>query len=188
MKNLFKQLMAATFLFAAFNSSSQNTDEVTFNPNQVKDSTKKSLPARAIGVIGGDSITINYYSPGVRGRVIWGGLVPFNEVWVTGAHHATTIEISRAFTVSGKQIPAGKYGFFTIPGIDEWILILNKNWDQHLADDYNPADDLVRLKVKPLKSPHTERLQYFIEPGKGKNGVMAVAWEKIRVELPLELK
>jgi hypothetical protein len=175
-------------LMLTINSLAQKTEGVTYNPNLVKDSSKKSLPARAIGVIGADTITIDYHSPGVRGRVIWGGLVPYGEVWVTGAHSATTIEIPKAFTISGKEIPPGKYAFFTIPGIDEWILILNRNWDQHLADDYNASDDLVRLKVKPIPSAHTERLQYFVEPGKGNKVVIAVAWEKIRVELPVELK
>jgi hypothetical protein len=188
MKKLLRFGLFSLTVLATIIANAQQTDGVTLNPNQVKDSTKKSFPSRAIGIIGHDTVTIDYHSPGVRGRVIWGGLVPFDDVWVTGAHSATSINIPKTFFVAGKEIPGGKYAIFTIPGKDEWTLILNKNWDQHLADDYNAAEDIVRVKVKPMQTLHTERLQYFIEPGKGTKGVIAIAWDKIRVELPFELK
>jgi len=157
-------------------------EEVCYNPNLVKDTAKKSIKSMAFAIVNGDSIKINYHSPGVRKRIIWGGLVPFDEVWVTGAHDATTFEMPKAFVVNGKEIPAGKYAFFSIPGQKEWTLIINKNWKQHLATEYDEKDDIVRIKVKPKKVNHTERLQYFIETGKGETGKIAVAWEKIRVE------
>ena len=136
----------------------------------------------AFAVLQGDSIKINYHSPGVRKRIIWGGLVPYDEVWVTGAHDATTLEMPKAFIVNGKEMPAGKYAFFTIPDEKEWTLIINKNWKQHLATEYDEKDGIIRIKVKPKKVNHTERLQYFIETGKNETGRIAVAWEKIRVE------
>ncbi|MBC8923868.1 DUF2911 domain-containing protein, partial [Escherichia coli] len=77
-----------------------------------------------------------YHSPGVRKRIIWGGLVPYDEVWVTGAHDATTVEMPKAFVVNGKTIPAGKYAIFTIPGKNAWTVIINKQWQQHLATEY----------------------------------------------------
>lgn len=162
----------------------QKSEEVCYNPNLVKDTTKKSIKSMAVAVINGDSVKISYHSPGVRKRVIWGGLVPYDEVWVTGAHDATTLEIGRTFTVGGKEIPAGKYAIFTIPGKSEWTVIINKYWQQHLATEYDDKDDVVRLKIKPKKNAHTERLQYFVEPTKATNGKIAVAWEKIRVEFP----
>lgn len=160
----------------------QKKEEVCYNPNLVKDTSKKSIKSMAFAVIHGDSIKINYHSPGVRKRIIWGGLVPYDEVWVTGAHDATTLEMPKAFIVNGKEIPEGKYAFFTIPGKKEWTLIINKNWKQHLATEYDEKDDIIRVKVKPKKVNHTERLQYFIETGKNETGKIAVAWEKIRVE------
>ena len=162
-------------------------EEVCYNPNLVKDTTKKSIKSMAVGTIGSDTVTIKYHSPGVRKRIIWGGLVPFDEVWVTGAHDATLLEINKPFTVAGKSIPAGKYAFFSIPGQDEWTLIINKHWQQHLASEYDEKDDVVRLKVKPVKVPHTERLQYFIDEGKNGEGKIAVAWEQVRVEMPFKL-
>ncbi|MCA6441405.1 MAG: DUF2911 domain-containing protein [Sediminibacterium sp.] len=172
-------LIATAFTATA---QEQKKEEVCYNPNLVKDTSKKSIKSMAFAVIHGDSIKINYHSPGVRKRIIWGGLVPYDEVWVTGAHDATTLEMPKAFVINGKEIPAGKYAFFTIPGEKEWTLIINKNWKQHLAAEYDEKDDIIRVKVKPKKSEHTERLQYFIETGKSETGRIAVVWEKIRVE------
>jgi len=166
----------------------QKKEEVCYNPNLVKDTTKKSIKSMAFAVINGDSVKINYHSPGVRKRIIWGGLVPYDEVWVTGAHDATTIEIGKAFVVGGKEIPAGKYAIFTIPGKSEWTVIINKHWKQHLATEYDEKEDVVRIKVKPKKNVHSERLQYFIEGSKDNNGKIAVAWEKLRIEFPLVIK
>jgi len=103
-------------------------DGVNYNPNAGVDTTKKSIKSAAIGKIGQANVSINYHSPGVRKRVIWGGLVPFDEVWVTGAHSATTFEINKPFQVADTKIAAGKYALFTIPGESEWTIILNKNW------------------------------------------------------------
>lgn len=155
--------------------------DVNYNPNAKKDTTKKSIKCAAIGKIGSANIRINYYSPGVRGRIIWGGVVPMDEVWVTGAHSATNIEIDKPFVITGKKIAAGTYAIFTIPSSGEWTFILNKNYQQHLSDEYDAKDDLLRLKIKPAVTAHvTERLQYFIEADK-----LVIAWEKIRLEIPV---
>lgn len=183
MKSKFLTLLIS-FISASLSVTAQQpkTEEVCYNPNLVKDTTKKSIKSMAFTIVNGDSIKINYHSPGVRKRIIWGGLVPYDEVWVTGAHDATTLEMPKAFVVNGKEIPAGKYAFFTIPGEKEWTLIINKNWKQHLATEYDEKDDIIWIKVKPKKVNHTERLQYFIETGNNNTGKIAVAWEKIRVE------
>ncbi len=176
---LFIQITTSTF--------SQNNSEVCYNPNLARDTTKKSINSMAFQIVNGDSIKISYHSPGVRKRIVWGGLVPFDEVWVTGAHDATCIIMPMAFEVGGKNIPAGKYAFFTIPGEKEWTLIINKNWNQHLASEYDEQDDIVRIKVKPKKVNHTERLQYFIEIANKQEGKISMAWEKIKIELPFKL-
>ena len=165
----------------------KKTEEVCYNPNLIKDTSKKSIKSMAFAIVNGDSIKINYHSPGVRKRVIWGGLVPYDEVWVTGAHDATTLEIGKPFVVEGKEIAAGKYAFFTIPGKKEWVVIINKNWEQHLASEYDEKDDVVRVKVKPKKNNHTERLQYFVETAKGNDGKISMAWERIKIEFEIKL-
>ncbi|HEX5152826.1 MAG TPA: DUF2911 domain-containing protein [Parafilimonas sp.] len=188
MTTIFKPLLSAIALFMCFDTAAQKTEAICYNPNLIKDTSKKSIKSVAYAIMGGDSIKIDYHSPGVRKRVIWGGLVPYDEVWVTGAHDATTLEIPKAFVVNGKEIPAGKYAYFTIPGKKEWTVIINKNWKQHLASEYDENDDIVRVKVKPKKSEYMERLQYFIETGKSETGKIAFAWEKIKVEFPFTLK
>lgn len=185
-----KSFLFSFFILSAMASFGQDkkAEEICYNPNLVKDTSKKSIKSMAAGVIGKDSVKISYHSPGVRGRIIWGGLVPFEEVWVTGAHDATNIVIDKPFIIGGKEIPAGKYAFFTIPGKNAWTVILNKQWKQHLATAYDEKEDLVRIKVKPKKSSYTERLQYFIENGKGNQGKIAMHWEKIRIEFPVTIK
>jgi hypothetical protein len=161
----------------------KKAEEVCYNPNAKGDTSKRSIKSAAIGKIGGAAVIINYHSPGVRGRTIWGGLVPYNEVWVTGAHNATTIETDKTLIVGGSVIPKGKYALFTIPGKKEWIIIINKNWNQHLTDDYQQKEDIARIKIRPkMAQKKVERLQYFIEDGKAGKGLIAIAWEKIRVE------
>lgn len=182
MKKKFYLLLLIIATAFTVTAQEQKKEEVCYNPNLVKDTAKKSIKSMAFAIVNGDSIKINYHSPGVRKRIIWGGLVPYDEVWVTGAHDATTLEMPKPFIVNGKEIPAGKYAFFTIPGKKEWTLIINKNWKQHLATEYDEKDDIIRIKVTPKKVNHTERLQYFIETGKSETGKVAVAWEKIRVE------
>ena len=189
--NRMKYLVLFTLLFTTITVVAQENkkqDEVCYNPNLVKDTTKKSIKSMAVGLLGKDSIKISYHSPGVRKRIIWGGLVPFDEVWVTGAHDATNLVVDKPFVVGGKTIPAGKYALFTIPGKTTWTVIINKDWEQHLATEYDQKEDVVRIKVKPKKISHTERLQYFIEPINAKQSTIAVAWEKVRIEFPISIK
>lgn len=173
-------LMLITGVLDAF---AQKPAEYNMNPNQPIDTSKKSVKCMAVAQAGKDSIRIVYHSPAVRKRVIWGGLVPYDDIWVTGAHSATRLDMPRDFSVNGVRIPAGQYAIFSIPSENEWTLIINRNWQQHLADDYDPKDDLVRIKVKPQPGAYLERLQYFIESG-ASSGKIIMAWEKIRLEMP----
>ncbi len=151
------------------------------------DTLKGSLKAMAMGTINTTGITIIYHSPAVRGRVIWGGLVPFDNIWVTGAHRATSIEFNQEVIIGGVNVSAGKYALFTIPGKDEWTIIINKNWEQHLTDDYNQKDDIVRIKVKPeTEETNQERLRYVIESEDDSTGEIVIYWEKLEISLPIK--
>ncbi len=173
----------------AWAQQEKKAEEVCYNPNAKGDTSKRSIKSAAVGKIGEANITINYHSPGVRGRTIWGGLVPYKDVWVTGAHNATNIEINKDFIVGGTSISKGKYAIFTIPGKDEWTIIINKNWEQHLTDDYLEKEDIVRIKVKPeLLNENMERLQYYIEEKKDNKGVIAMAWEKVKLRFEVTVK
>lgn len=153
------------------------------------DTLKGSLKAKAMGSIGTTGITVNYYSPSVRGRVIWGGLVPFDNVWVTGAHRATTVEFDQEVEIGGTVVAPDKYALFTIPGKNEWTFIINKNWDQHLADDYNQKDDIIRVTVKPETNESSqERLRYVVQSESDSASEIVVYWEKLKVSLPVMTK
>ncbi|TSD64936.1 DUF2911 domain-containing protein [Inquilinus sp. KBS0705] len=95
-------------------------------------------------------ITVTYSRPNVKGRKIFGGINLYGEVWRTGANAATTITFSENVLVEGKSVPAGTYALFSIPEKDEWTIILNKTAKQWGAYSYKQADDLLRVKVKPL--------------------------------------
>lgn len=159
------------------------------SPAANTDTIKGSPQRSAMANIGPVHVHLEYSSPGVRGRIIWGGLVPFREVWVTGAHNATSIQFYDQVKIAGKVVPKGKYAFFTIPDTSEWTLILNRNWDQHLADEYDAKDDVLRLKVKPdTLSTVQERLLYKVLADNDQQGKIEMYWEKLKISLPVELK
>ena len=152
------------------------------------DTLKGSVHRVAMQTIGGCHLHIEYNSPGVRGRGIWGELVPYDKVWVTGAHKATSITITKAIRMGGKDIPAGRYAIFTIPGTGSWTFIINKNPDQHQADNYKQSEDEVRLTVKPLAHPITQRLTYEIRQKKKNRGEILMNWELLSIAVPFEVK
>ena len=93
---------------------------------------------------------------------------------MTGAHMATSVEFNHDVLIENKTIPAGKYALFTIPGKEEWIIIVNTNWQQHLTDNYDAIDDVVRVTIKPeIEERNQERLRYVIESegDKGENSL-----------------
>jgi hypothetical protein len=108
-------------------------------------------------------------------------------VWSSGAHKATWIDFGQDIMVEGKVIPKGKYGFFTIPDKETWTLILSKAWDMHLADDYKQENDIIRIKVKPIKSDKlVEALMYEVLPTMANEGKIKLSWEFLSVEFPFK--
>lgn len=155
------------------------------NNGLIVDDTLKGSPRRTSGnTINSNHVAIEYNSPGVKGRVIWGGLVPYDKVWVTGAHNATSIQFSKEVDIGGRRIPAGKYAFFTIPGKKKWIVILNKRYDQHLADEYSEREDVLRVNAKPEGHEMTPRLTFQVNKVSDKSGEIVLDWEKIRISIP----
>ena len=182
MKILFVLLAA----FVVVNTSAQHDHPKTAVPT---DTTKKSIPKEVHMEIDDAHIMIFYTAPAVRGRVIWGGLVPYGEVWATGAHKATTWEFTNPIEINKTTIPAGKYAIFTIPGKEKWTFILNKKWDQHLADEYNAKDDILRLEITPeILKDTQERLLYSLVEGENNQGVLSIRWEKLKLSIPFQVK
>ena len=136
----------------------------------------------AVGNIGNATVKIRYSSPSVKGRTIWGGLVPYDKVWRAGANEATTIEFSKDVIVEGKPLKAGKYGFFAIPHAGNWVIIFNREPMQWGAFNYNEKMDALRINVKVIQVLSSrERLKYSVN----KDGI-TLSWEKL--EVPVNIK
>lgn len=161
----------------------------SINAGLIPVDTMKGSPHRtAMANIGNAHIHIEYGSPGVKGRIIWGGLVAMDKVWVTGSHNATSINITKNIIWGGKPVPAGKYGFFTIPGKDVWTIILNNKFNMHLADDYDEKEDVVRILVKPSALGKTvQRLTFNIQDSGNGKGNVIFQWDKLEVSVPVEV-
>jgi len=167
----------------SINSTDQKEEEsiATIGIQSEPDTIKGSIKAKAEGIIQEVPVSIHYHSPAVRGRIIWGGLVALDKVWVTGAHMATAIEFPEALTINNTQVPAGKYALFTIPSQEQWTVIINSNWQQHLADEYNEKEDVLRFTVSAEpQETNQERLRYFIEGNQIK-----MHWEKVLISIPV---
>jgi hypothetical protein len=188
--NFIVALIIAATLFSCNTKQDTTKAAAPTPPTEIPaDTIKKSIPKEVKDKIGGATITIKYHAPAVRGRTIWGGLVPYGELWVTGAHKATSIEVDKPFVIGTKKIDEGKYGFFTIPAENNWKIIINKNWDQHLTDEYDEKDDVVQISVPAENDREVqERLYYDIADYGGDKGAIIIRWEKVVVAVPIEIK
>lgn len=162
---------------------------ITLFAQNKEEKVRISPKAEVMQVIGFTEVRIIYSRPGVKGREIWGGLVPYNQVWRAGANEATKFIFSTDVYIEGKLLKAGAYSFFAIPGKNEWTLIFNKVADQWGAFEYNEAQDALRIKVKPEKSiTHQEWLTYTITKTSDYSAVVRLEWEKLKVPFKIEVK
>jgi hypothetical protein len=149
--------------------------------------SRPSPPATASGKVKGATITINYSSPSVKGRKIFGELEPYGKVWRAGANEATIFETDKDIKVEGKSLPAGKYSLYAVPGEKEWTIIFNKQTGQWGVKrggvtSRDEAQDALTVTVKPKKTAQlVERLEYDVTD-KG----FALRWEN--TEVPVSIK
>jgi hypothetical protein len=135
--------------------------------------------------IGLTDLTVSYCRPGVKGRVIWGGLVPYDEPWRTGANEATRFTTTDPIQFGGKDLAAGTYSLFTIPGKDEWIVVINSEKDLWGAYEYKPAKDVLRVTVKPSAAEAQEWMELSFEDLTSNSANLVLRWEKLRVAVPI---
>ena len=192
MKNVF-YLAILSLLIVACKDKKQNQSVDQHQNHKMEESTSNSKTTLsphkyAMAMIGDAHIHIDYSAPSVRGRIIFGGLLAYGEVWQSGAHNATWIETNRDILINENLLKSGKYGFFTIPTKDKWTIILNKNWNQHGKDDYNVDDDVLRFDVTPeISEQITEQLTYQVEKLNNKEGIISLSWEKVSLSFPFVL-
>lgn len=152
-----------------------------------EDDYKKSKYTEVHEFLGSTHFTIKYTAPVTKNRVIFGGLVAYNEVWVTGAHQATSITFDKAVAFANQWVEPGTYAIFTIPGESEWTFILNSRYNQHLADEYSEAEDVIRLQVLPSEiDEKVERLSFAFVESEDKS-YLRISWDNIALDVPITL-
>jgi hypothetical protein len=138
--------------------------------------------------VGLTDIEIVYSRPGVKNRAIFGGIVPYGQVWRTGANQATKVTFSTPVKLEGTDIPAGTYALFTIPGEKEWTIIINKGATQWGAFQYNEKDDVARFKVTPVMPAETiETFTIEFNRIRDESAVLNLVWEKTVVPIHLDV-
>jgi Protein of unknown function (DUF2911) len=131
--------------------------------------------------VGITDITVNYHRPVVNKRKIWGGIVPYGQVWRAGANENTTIEFTDPVTIEGKALPKGIYGLHMIPGENEWTVIFSKNSTSWGSFTYNQAEDALRVTVKPQTAEFREALTYDLDDVGPDSSFVTLRWEKVAV-------
>jgi len=154
---------------------------------QQRGAPRVSPSASVTQIVGITEIAVTYARPSVRERVIWGELVPYDQVWRTGANEATTFAISTDATVEGKPLAAGKYSLFTIPGKDKWTIIFNQVAEQWGAYQYDAGKDALRIEVGPEPAPFTELHTLRIDGVTSTSARVVIHWEKLRVSFRVEV-
>ncbi len=196
MKNIVKGLafLLCFFVFACGptsqseqGSEADQTEETTTETDTTEEpeedkSSRPSPPKEVSGQIAGVDIKIDYSSPAVKGRTIWGDLEPYGEVWRTGANEATTIELSQSVSVERQTLEAGRYSLFTIPNKEKWTVIFNKEADQWGDYNYDEEKDALRVEVVPTDlEEQIERLEFEV-----RESDVALRWDLLEVAFKID--
>jgi len=153
----------------------------------VLDLPRDSQHAKIIQRVGITDITINYHRPLVKGRKVWGGLVPYGQVWRAGANENTTIEFTDPVTVEGKSLAKGIYGLHMLPTESEWTIIFSKASTAWGSFTYNQSEDALRINVKPAAAEMKEALAYEVDDVTPTSAVIALRWEKLAVPFKVQV-
>jgi len=147
---------------------------------------RPSPKATVTQTVGLTDVTITYSRPGVKGRAIWGSLVPYNQVWRVGANEATIFSVSDDVLVEGQKLAKGTYSFHAIPTSEAWTVIFNKVAEQWGSYSYKPEEDALRVTVKSRKGAFVERMRFSVEEMTDSTAAVVLAWENL--EVPVGLK
>ena len=179
MKKLSQLLLAALTLFTSSTIFAQGAGLPQASP-----------AASVMQTFGSTKVQIDYHCPGVKGRTIWGNIVPYDSVWRTGANEATTISFSTDVALGGQKVKSGKYALFTIPGKDNtWTIIINSDADQWGAYSYNKSKDVIRFTTKAeMADMIKERLAFTIDAVNDSTGHVTLRWEKVKVGFDVQAK
>ena len=172
MKFNLRSIIALAFILLSVNLSNAQLQLPRPSPN-----------ASIMQTVGLTDITIEYSSPGVKGRTIFGGLLANDKIWRTGANASTKITLSESVTIMDNEVPAGTYSIFTIPSETEWTFILNKNVGAS-EGSYKMDEDQLRVKVKAASCEMRERMMFGFANFNDEKGEIVLEWEKTRIVVP----
>jgi len=145
-------------------------------------------PAASVSqTVGIAELSVSYHRPGIKGREIWGALVPYDEVWRAGANQNTTLTVSHPVSVEGRPLSAGTYGLHMIPRSGVWTIIFSSNSTSWGSYFYDPQEDALRVEVAPEVATHTEWLAYQFEELTDSSAVLALRWDKVRVPIRITM-
>lgn len=145
--------------------------------------------AKVTQVVGLTQIDIAYHAPSVKGRPVWGKLVPYGQVWRSGANQSTRIQFEDEVIVGGQRVPAGQYAFYTLPtdSVTAYV-ILNRDTARWGTEGYDPQGDLFRVRVSMTEAPFTETLQYAFSNVRPNSVTLDLTWERKRISVPIEVE
>lgn len=194
MKKLVLITLVSILIISCKNDQQKSSND---EPPQKEESAEKlettekkvlSPHTSAIAMVGGAHVHIDYSSPGVRNRTIFGGLVAYDSIWQAGAHMVTWMQTNKDLKIQGYDLPVGKYALFMIPSQDEWTIIFNIHWDQHGKDEYDKKDDVMRFKFRPeISEEITEHLVYEVTETGINEGMISFSWEKVTMSFRFEV-
>jgi hypothetical protein len=142
-----------------------------------------SPKAQVEQVIGLTTVTVDYWRPSMKGRRIFGDLVPMDEMWRTGANRATIVTLSGDVQIQGQTLPGGAYSLFTIPGAEAWSVMFNKETELWGTDGYDPSAEVLRIRVQPERHAPTETFAIGVDNVTEEQATMFLAWEGVRVPI-----
>lgn len=173
-----KKTLLTLFVISGIAATAQQTLELV--------PPRESQQAMVMQRLGVTDISVNYHSPLVKGRKIWGEVVPFDQVWRAGANENTVVEFSNDVTVEGQKLKAGKYGLHMIPTTGDWTIIFSNNYYSWGSFFYKKEQDALRVTVKPETVNMQEWLSYTFENLEDGAATMTLRWEKMRI--PVKIK
>jgi hypothetical protein len=179
MRHYIHFFLGSIFLFFLFTLTLLAQQNLT-----LPDASQHAVVLQQVGMC---EIKIDYHRPGVKGREIWGKLVPYDQVWRAGANENTTISFSKEVIIDGKKVPVGTYGLHMIPTENDWTIILNKDYRAWGSFFYKEENDLMRFKVKPVTAEFREWLMYTFDEVTPNSTTASLNWEKLKVPFKIEI-
>lgn len=152
---------------------------------QAPELPQPSPKARVEQRVGLTDVSVDYASPAIKGRAVWGALVPYDKPWRTGANAATKLTVSRDFTFAGKPVPAGSYALYTVPGKAAWTVALSSSLEAWGNDGFDTKKDVMRVVVKPVAAAPRERMTFTFANTTDNSTQLDLEWEKLRVSVPI---